>query len=123
MTKKVKGFENILNVNKVTLKTHLDKHNSLHDGIDYDEILKDLTKKSIVSLMTQIKEEYPDMPFDVIEAFVKTYFLFELDNEYDIKSMEYTIKITPVWKDFNLINTESEEFKLLSEYALSELGE
>ena len=123
MTKKVKGFESILNVDKLTLKTHLDTHNSLHDGIDYDKILKDLTKKSIISLMNQIKEEYPDMPYEVIEAFVKTYFLFELDSEYDIKTQNYTIKVTPVWKDVNLVDTQSEEFKLLSEYALSDLGD
>lgn len=118
MQKKVTGFKSMLNVDKARLR-NLHTHDSLRDTVDYDKIIKELTEKSIVGLMNQIKEEYPDMSEDVIRAFIKTYFLFELDTEYDIKSHKYSVIVTPVWKDVNMIDTDSKDFKLLREYALN----
>ncbi|MBR3673650.1 MAG: hypothetical protein IKN65_05145 [Clostridia bacterium] len=56
-----------------------------------------------------------------VEAFVKCHFSFEMDSEYDVETMSYKVKVTPLWKAAELIDTESEEFKLLTEYALSTL--
>ena len=44
-----------------------------------------------------------------------------MDNEYDVETRSYNLKVTPVWKAAELIDTESEDFKLLTEYALSTL--
>ena len=115
MQEKVIGFQSMLNVDKSRL---MHMHDSLRDTVDYDKIIKELTEKSIVGLMNQIKVEYPNMPEDVIRAFIKTYFLFELENEYDVESQKYSITVTPVWKDVNMVDTDSEDFKLLEKYAI-----
>ena len=82
---------------------------------------QEIYDSAVNQLVNEISKDYPDMPIDVVEAFVKCHFSFEMDNEYDVKTMSYKLKVTPVWKAAELIDTESEEFKLLTEYALSTL--
>ena len=111
-------FKTSLNVKQSTFKNYIDSFSD----VDYDNIIKELTEKSIKGLMNQILEEYPDTPVDVVQAFVKTFFLFELTTEYDIESRSYNVIITPVWKDSNMVNWESEEWKLLCEYSGTQLS-
>lgn len=117
--KKIEDFESKLVIEKLTLRnTDIPKFNM-------QDIIKKLNQEIYDSAFNQlvagISEDYPDMPIDVVEAFAKCHFSFEMDTEYDVKTRSYKFKVTPVWKAAELIDTESEEFKLLTEYALSTL--
>ena len=117
--KKIDDFETNLVVEKLTLKNiDIPKFN-MKDMIT--KLNQEIYDSAFNQLVNEISEDYPDMPIEVVEAFVKCYFSFEIDNEYDIKTKSYKFKVTPVWKAAELIDTESEEFKLCHEYSLSTL--
>ena len=117
--KKIEDFETNLVIEKLTLK------NMDIPKFNMQDLMKKLDQEiydsAVNQLVNEISEDYPDMPIEVVEAFVKCHFLFEMDNEYDVKTRQYKLKVTPVWKPAELIDTESEEFKLCHEYALSTL--
>ena len=117
--KKIEDFESNLIIEKLTLRNMDIPKFNMQDMIK--KLDQEIYGASVNQLVNRISEDYPDMPIDVVDAFVKCYFSFEMDNEYDVKTKSYNLKVTPVWKAAELIDTESEEFKLLTEYALSTL--
>ena len=118
---KIEGFETNLIVEKLTLKDfNIPKFNQKET---IDKLMDEILSSSFNQLVQSISEKEPDMPITIVEAFVKCYFDFEIDNEYDVKTMSYNVKVTPIWKAADLVDTESKEFKLLTDYALKEMDQ
>ena len=117
--KKIENFETNLIIEKLTLKNiDIPKFNT-QDTIK--KLNQEIYDSAFNLLVDEISKDYPEMPIEIVESFVKCHFSFEIDTEYDIKTMSYNLKVTPVWKAAELIDTESEEFKLCHEYSLSTL--
>lgn len=117
--KKIEDFETNLIIEKLTLRNKDIPKFNMQDMIK--KLNQEIYDSAFNQLVDEISKDYPDMPIDIVEAFVKCHFSFEMDSEYDVETMSYKFKVTPVWKAAELIDTESEEFKLLTEYALSTL--
>lgn len=79
---------------------------------------QDLLKKTFNSVVRTISESEPDTPLDIVKAFVSVYIEFIISKEYNVRTMSYELVCTPVWKDVYMIDWGSEEFKIISEYAL-----
>ena len=107
-----------LKIDKTTLKdTDLPKFNS--ENI-VERLTSEIYDSAFNQLVMAISEEEPDKPKNFVEAFVKVYFDFKIETVYNPKSLSYDVKVTPVWKAADMIDTESKEFKLLTEYVLME---
>ena len=117
---KLKGVETTLEISKLRLKKELPKFSS---KLAMEELTNQLYDNAVENLAKQIKENEPDTPMEVCIAFAKTYFDFEFENTYDIRTQSYKLTATPIWKDINQVDTESEDYKLIGDYALSTLWE
>lgn len=73
-------------------------------------------KNAFDELVENLKELDPNAPKEIRQAFAKVYFDLEVTQEYDPRTQEYQLFYTPVWKDPSMINTDSEEFKLIEKY-------
>ena len=80
---------------------------------------KSLLKKTFNNVVKTISESEPDTPLDIIKAFVSVYIEFTISKEYNIRTLSYELVCTPTWKDVDMIDKGSDEFKLISEYAWS----
>ena len=78
-----------------------------------------LLKKTFNSVVRTISESEPDTPLDIVKAFVSVYIEFTITKEYNIRTRGYELVCTPTWKDVDMIDRSSDEFKLISEYAWS----
>ena len=104
-------------------RTELDTPRSLlKNEIDnlelkYAIVERDLLKKTFNSVVRTISESEPDAPLDIVKAFVSVYIEFIISKEYNIRTLSYELVCTPVWKDVDMIDMGSDEFKIISEYA------
>ena len=87
--------------------------------LKYAIVERDLLKKTFNSVVRTISESEPDAPLDVVKAFVSVYIEFIISKEYNIRTLSYELVCTPVWKDVDMIDMGSDEFKIISEYAWS----
>ena len=82
------------------------------------DLNKQIYEKALENLIVSLKEVVEeDVSYEVLRAFAITYFDLEVTQDYDVKTMEYTLICTPKWKDVNEIDMTSKEFKLIEEYA------
>ena len=106
-------------------RTELDTPRSLlKNEIDnlelkYAIVERDLLKKTFNSVVRTISESEPDAPLDIVKAFVSVYIEFIISKEYNVRTLSYELVCTPVWKDVDMIDMGSDEFKIISEYAWS----
>ena len=116
------------NFKRLTLadfRTELDTPKSLLKNeignleLKYAIVEQDLLKKTFNSVVRTISESEPDAPLDVVKAFVSVYIEFIISKEYNIRTLSYELVCTPVWKDVDMIDMGSDEFKIISEYAWS----
>ena len=116
------------NFKRLTLadfRTELDTPKSLLKNeignlkLKYAIVERDLLKKTFNSVVRTISESEPDAPLDVVKAFVSVYIEFIISKEYNIRTLSYELVCTPVWKDVDMIDMGSDEFKIISEYAWS----
>ena len=116
------------NFKRLTLadfRTELDTPKSLLKNeignlkLKYAIVEQDLLKKTFNSVVRTISESEPDAPLDIVKAFVSVYIEFTISKEYNIRTLSYELVCTPVWKDVDMIDRGSDEFKLISEYAWS----
>lgn len=117
-----------LNFKRLTLadfRTELDTPKSLLKNeignlkLKYAIVEQDLLKKTFNSVVRTISESEPDAPLDIVKAFVSVYIEFIISKEYNIRTLSYELVCTPVWKDVDMIDMGSDEFKIISEYAWS----
>ena len=87
--------------------------------LKYAIVEQDLLKKTFNSVVRTISESEPDTPLDIVKAFVSVYIEFIITKEYNIRTLSYELVCTPVWKDVDMIDMGSDEFKIISEYAWS----
>lgn len=87
--------------------------------LKYAIVEQDLLKKTFNSVVRTISESEPDAPLDIVKAFVSVYIEFIISKEYNIRTLSYELVCTPVWKDVDMIDMGSDEFKIISEYAWS----
>lgn len=87
--------------------------------LKYAIVEQDLLKKTFNSVVRTISESEPDAPLDIVKAFVSVYIEFTISKEYNIRTLSYELVCTPVWKDVDMIDMGSDEFKIISEYAWS----
>lgn len=87
--------------------------------LKYAIVERDLLKKTFNSVVRTISESEPDAPLDIVKAFVSVYIEFIISKEYNIRTLSYELVCTPVWKDVDMIDMGSDEFKIISEYAWS----
>ena len=85
--------------------------------LKYAIVERDLLKKTFNSVVRTISESEPDAPLDIVKAFVSVYIEFIISKEYNIRTLSYELVCTPVWKDVDMIDMGSDEFKIISEYA------
>ena len=90
--------------------------------LKYAIVERDLLKKTFNSVVRTISESEPDTPLDIVKAFVSVYIEFIISKEYNIRTLSYELVCTPVWKDVDMIDMGSDEFKIISEYAVNMLG-
>lgn len=109
-------FKTELNTPKSLLKNQLNMENLMQK---YMAAEHDLLKKSFDSVVRTISESEPDTPLDVVKAFVIVYIEFTITKEYNIETMTYELICTPTWKDIDMVDMSSDEFKVISEYAWS----
>ena len=116
------------NFKRLTLadfRTELDTPKSLLKNeignleLKYAIVEQDLLKKTFNSVVRTISESEPDTPLDIVKAFVSVYIEFIISKEYNIRTLSYELVCTPVWKDVDMIDMGSDEFKIISEYAWS----
>ena len=116
------------NFKRLTLadfRTELDTPKSLLKNeignlkLKYAIVERDLLKKTFNSVVRTISESEPDAPLDIVKAFVSVYIEFIISKEYNIRTLSYELVCTPVWKDVDMIDMGSDEFKIISEYAWS----
>ena len=116
------------NFKRLTLadfRTELDTPKSLLKNeignleLKYAIVERDLLKKTFNSVVRTISESEPDTPLDIVKAFVSVYIEFIISKEYNIRTLSYELVCTPVWKDVDMIDMGSDEFKIISEYAWS----
>ncbi|MBR3140132.1 MAG: hypothetical protein IKF11_04610 [Methanobrevibacter sp.] len=116
------------NFKRLTLadfRTELDTPKSLLKNeignleLKYAIVEQDLLKKTFNSVVRTISESEPDAPLDIVKAFVSVYIEFIISKEYNIRTLSYELVCTPVWKDVDMIDMGSDEFKIISEYAWS----
>lgn len=114
------------NFKRLTLadfRTELDTPKSLLKNeignlkLKYAIVERDLLKKTFNSVVRTISESESDAPLDIVKAFVSVYIEFIISKEYNIRTLSYELVCTPVWKDVDMIDMGSDEFKLISEYA------
>jgi len=74
-------------------------------------------KEAFDKLVENLKELDPNAPKEIRQAFAEVYFDLEFNQEYDPRTKEYQLFYTPVWKDPSMIDTDSEEFKLIEKYS------
>ena len=119
-----------LNFKRLTLadfRTELDTPKSLLKNeienlkLKYAIVEQDLLKKTFNSVVKTISESEPDAPLDIVKAFVSVYIEFTISKEYNIKTLSYELVCTPTWRDNGMIDMGSDEFKLISEYAWSDI--
>lgn len=117
-----------INFKRLTLadfRTELDTPKSLLKNeignlkLKYAIVEQDLLKKTFNSVVRTISESEPDAPLDIVKAFVSVYIEFIISKEYNIRTLSYELVCTPVWKDVDMIDMGSDEFKIISEYAWS----
>ena len=117
-----------LNFKRLTLadfRTELDTPKSLLKNeignleLKYAIVEQDLLKKTFNSVVKTISESEPDAPLDIVKAFVSVYIEFIISKEYNVRTLSYELVCTPVWKDVDMIDMGSDEFKIISEYAWS----
>ena len=87
--------------------------------LKYAIVEQDLLKKTFNSVVKTISESEPDAPLDIVKAFVSVYIEFIISKEYNVRTLSYELVCTPVWKDVDMIDMGSDEFKIISEYAWS----
>ena len=118
------------NFKRLTLadfRTELDTPKSLLKNeienlkLKYAIVEQDLLKKTFNSVVKTISESEPDAPLDIVKAFVSVYIEFTISKEYNIKTLSYELVCTPTWRDNGMIDMGSDEFKLISEYAWSDI--
>ena len=116
------------NFKRLTLadfRTELDTPKSLLKNeignleLKYAIVEQDLLKKTFNSVVRTISESEPDAPLDIVKAFVSVYIEFIISKEYNIRTLSYELVCTPTWKDVDMIDMGSDEFKIISEYAWS----
>ena len=120
-----------INFKRLTLadfRTELDTPKSLLKNeignleLKYAIVEQDLLKKTFNSVVRTISESEPDTPLDIVKAFVSVYIEFIISKEYNVRTLSYELVCTPVWKDVDMIDMGSDEFKIISEYAVNMLG-
>lgn len=81
---------------------------------------QDLLKKTFNSVVKTISESEPDVPLDIVKAFVRVYIEFTITKEYNIRTLSYELVCTPTWRDNGMIDMGSDEFKLITDYCFKE---
>ena len=118
------------NFKRLTLadfRTELDTPKSLLKNeignlkLKYAIVEQDLLKKTFNSVVRTISESEPDTPLDIVKAFVSVYIEFIITKEYNIRTLSYELVCTPVWKDVDMIDMGSDEFKIISEICLERI--
>ena len=89
-------------------------------GIDIQTVFKTMMEKVVNNLIEQFRGIDPKAPDEIIKAFIETYIDLSLSYECDVKNLSYEVIVTPVWKDVHSVDTTSESFQLLTEYAFQE---
>ena len=96
-----------LKMDKITLMTLDDIR------FAFDVAQDDLIKKAMENIVEQLRSLEPNTPDNVLYAFVRTFFDFKLDKEYDLRNKSFIITVNPIWKSQDMIDTESDDYKLL----------
>ena len=106
-------FRTELNTPKSLLKNEIENLE-----LKFAIVEQDLLKKTFNSVVRTISESEPNAQLDIVKAFVSVYIEFTITKEYNIRTLSYDLVCTPTWKDVDMIDRGSEEFKIISEYAL-----
>ena len=88
--------------------------------LKYAIVERDLLKKTFNSVVKTISESEPDTPLDIVKAFVSVYIEFIITKEYNIRTRGYELVCTPTWKDVDMLDRGSDEFKLITDYCFKE---
>ena len=83
---------------------------------DFDDLLEKIINNATTQLVKDMKKEYPEYPDEILTAFVKQFIDLEITNDCNFRTQERFLKVTPTWKDVDMIDFESEEQKLLDDY-------
>lgn len=83
---------------------------------DFDDLLEKIINNAIIQLVEDMKKEYPGVPDEILTAFVKQFIDLEITTDCNFRTQERFLKVTPTWKDVDMIDFESEEQKLLDDY-------
>ena len=85
-----------------------------------EEIVKDIQNQAIDNLVIALREVEPDVPDEILRAFVITFMGYEINVDHDLRTNSSQITCKPCWKDSSMIDWNSEEAKLLDEYIWSD---
>ena len=96
---------------------------SMDDNSTFEKAQRELLKKTEENIVEQLRLLEPNAPDDVLHAFARVYFDFELSCNYDLESGGFVITVNPTWKSPDMIYTESEDFKVLDKYIMNGLKE
>ena len=108
-------FRTELNTPKSLLKNEIG-----NIKLKYAIVEQDLLKKTFNSVVRTISESEPDAPLDIVKAFVSVYIEFTITKEYNIRTRGYELVCTPTWKDVDMLDRGSDEFKLITDYCFKE---
>jgi hypothetical protein len=86
----------------------------------YKQLENELLRQAEDSLLEYFKLESPGVPDDVIRAFIRGYVGFEMNMTRDIKTRENVVRVTPTWRPVKLIDFDSEDVKIVSDFFLKE---
>ena len=81
-----------------------------------DEIRDEFYEEVLNNFIEYLKEFDADAPYIVLRAFAITYFDFQITCDYNVATMTYDVICKPIWKDTDMIDTDSREYKLLQGY-------
>ena len=96
---------------------------TMDDRLVVDVVKSDLIIKAKGDIVEQLHLLEPDVSDEVLHAFVRTFFDFEFDSDYDIQDGCFSITVNPIWNFLDTVDTESDDYKLLDEYARDSLKE
>lgn len=82
-----------------------------------DLFIEKIYEEALDKLIKQLCS-WEEAPYDVLRAFAITYFDLIFTPKYDRVDNTHKLICTPMWKDISEVDTQSDEFKLLHDYAM-----
>lgn len=111
------------NINRSEVATQLDisidtLKETITNPCDIHSVTERMYEEALNNLINSLKEFDENASDNMLRAFAITFFDLFFTKEYDVRTLTYNIICTPQWKDTNKIDTNSKEFKLLTDYSM-----